>query len=183
MYNYRITVRGKGQVEKKGFNPLDAFSSAFPNVEVKPVDDPFFANICIELIGGQRKSKKYYDFAQPTQAAQVPQKAATPEVVKPPRVVYIKDSLNNNKYVLREEYEGFGIYERKTPTGYFVNQDWLVYNGKIGFQCESYNNFCKAELKDYIDYYNENGKFGLHGFRTSVQGIYGVHPNNKSCSF
>lgn len=180
MSKYLISIRNHENKQVMGNTPLDAFSSAYPNVEIKPVDDPFFANICIELIGGQRKSKKYYDFAKPTQ---VSQKAETPEKLKLNHVVYIKDSLNNDKYVLREEYEGFGIYQRKTPTGYYVNQDWLVYNGKIGFQCEPYNNFCKEDLKDYIDYYNENGKFGLHGFRTSVQGIYGVHPNNKSCSF
>lgn len=180
MREYLIHIRNRENIQVKGNTPLDAFSSAFPNVELKPVDDPYFANICIELTGGQRKSKKYYDVVNPTQ---VSQKTATPETVKIPRVVYIKDTLNNNKYVLIEEYEGFGIYERKTSSGYFVSQEWLVYNGKTGFQCESYNNFCKEELKDYIDYYNESGKFGLHGFKTSVQGIFGVHPTNKTYSF
>ncbi len=99
------------------------------------------------------------------------------------RVVYVPDSLNNNKYILRDEYGGFGIYQRKCPAGYFVHQDWLVYNGRIGFICQPYNNYCKEELLDLIDFYNKNGKFGKTGFETSVEGIYGIHPNNKSVSF
>ena len=99
------------------------------------------------------------------------------------RVIYVPDDLNNNKYVLRKVYEGFGIYQRMCPTGWFVHQDWLVYNGEIGFICEPYNDYCEEELLDLIDFYNENGKFGKTGFVTSVKGIYGIHPNNKSVSF
>ena len=99
------------------------------------------------------------------------------------RVVYVPDSLNNNKYVLKDEYEGFGIYQRKTPNGWLVSQDWLVYNGKIGFICQSYNNYCKEELLDLIDVYNIKGRFGKNGFYTSVEGIFGIHPNNKRASF
>lgn len=99
------------------------------------------------------------------------------------RVVYVPDSLNNNKYVLREEYNGFGVYQRKTPTGYFVSQDWLVYNGKVGAISESYNRMCKEEMLDLIDTYNEKGSFGKTGFKTSVAGICGIHPNNKSVLF
>lgn len=102
------------------------------------------------------------------------------------RVVYVADSLNNKKYVLQEEYEGFGIYERMTPTGYLVNQDWLVFNGKIGYISQSYNNRCEEELMDTIDAYNNSGKFGLHGFlakKESFETIYGEHPCNASYTF
>ena len=100
------------------------------------------------------------------------------------RIIFVPDELNNNKYVLKDEYEGFGIYQRMCPTGYFVSQEWLVYNRKIGFICQSYNNFCKEELLDYIDNYNETGKFGLHGFMAKAdEHIYGVHPNVKTYTF
>ena len=29
------------------------------------------------------------------------------------RVMYVQDSLNNNKYILIKEYGGFGIYQEK----------------------------------------------------------------------
>ena len=80
------------------------------------------------------------------------------------RVIYVPDSLNNKKYVLRDEYEGFGIYEEVCPSGYYVHQSWLIYNGKIGYISQSYNNKCKEELMDTIANYNETGQFGLHGF-------------------
>ena len=31
-----------------------------------------------------------------------------------------------NKYVLRDEYNGFGFYQEKCPTGYFINQSYLI---------------------------------------------------------
>ena len=102
------------------------------------------------------------------------------------RIVYVPNSygLSNKKYVLREEYGGFGIYQEKCPAGYFVCQSWLVYNGNIGYISESYNNRCKEELLDSIDKYNETGKFGLHGFMAKKEdNIYGEHSNNRSYSF
>jgi len=100
------------------------------------------------------------------------------------RIVYVPGSLNNKKYILISEYEGFGIYERKSPNGYLVSQDWLVFNGKTGFICEPYNSLCREELKDAIDRFNETGNFGLSGFMAKAEDhIYGVHPNNKSYHF
>ena len=100
------------------------------------------------------------------------------------RIIYVPDSFNNNKYVLRSEYGGFGIYERMTPSGWYVNQHWLVYNGKIGFVSQPYNHRCKEELMDFIDNYNETGKFGLHGFMAKRDAhIYGEHPLNKTYRF
>ncbi len=100
------------------------------------------------------------------------------------RLVYVPDSLNNKKYILKEEYEGFGIYKEMAPAGCYVHQSWLVYNGKIGYISQSYNNRCKEELMDAIDNYNETGKFGLHGFMAKAEdNIYGEHPNNESYKF
>lgn len=99
------------------------------------------------------------------------------------RIVYVPDSLNNNKYVLIKEYGGFGVYQQKCPSGYFVSQEWLVYNGMVGFISQCYNNMCVEELYEAIDNYNETGKFGFRGFKTKVNGIYGVHPNNNTYAF
>ena len=62
---------------------------------------------------------------------------------------------NAKKYVLTQEYEGFGIYEEVCPSGFHVHQSWLIANDKNALVCESYNNFCKEELLDMIDNYKE----------------------------
>ena len=68
----------------------------------------------------------------------------------------------NDKYVLRDEYEGFGIYQEKCPTGYFMHQSWLISNNEgAELVIESYNSLCKEELLDIIDNYNETHKFGV----------------------
>ena len=68
----------------------------------------------------------------------------------------------DNKYVLVEEYNGFGIYKEKTPSGYFKNQSWLISNNKgVELTIEPYNNLCKEEVLDIIDNYNETNKFGV----------------------
>ena len=79
------------------------------------------------------------------------------------RVVNIENGYHGyDKYVLTDEYNGFGIYRHKTPTGYFVNQTWLVSNHKgAELVIESYNDMCKEEVLDIIDNYNETNKFGV----------------------
>lgn len=78
------------------------------------------------------------------------------------RLVYVGNNYGTqDKYVLREEYEGFGVYQHLTPSGYFVHQDWLITNSVITVVAPSYNDFCKEELLDFIDNYNELGKFGI----------------------
>lgn len=68
----------------------------------------------------------------------------------------------DDKYVLRDEYDGFGIYQEMTPNGYFVHQDWLISNNKNAeIVIKSYNNLCKEELLDIIDNYNKTNKFGV----------------------
>lgn len=92
--------------------------------------------------------------------------------------------LGDTKYVLRREYEGFGIYQKRTPSGYFENQSWLVYNGNIGYVSQSFNSRCMEELMDSIDEYNEFGEFGLEGYIISYpQHIYCEHPNYADCRF
>ena len=79
------------------------------------------------------------------------------------RVITIKNTYGEyDKYVLKDEYEGFGIYEEKTPSGYFVHQSWLISNNEgAELVIESYNNLCKEELLDIIDNYNEKRRFGV----------------------
>ena len=58
--------------------------------------------------------------------------------------------------------EGFGIYQEKCPTGFFVSQSWLISdNENAQLVIESYNNVCKEELLDMIDNYKESGQFGV----------------------
>ena len=78
------------------------------------------------------------------------------------RIITIKNTYGTtDKYVLRDEYEGFGIYQEKTPSGYFVHQSWLISNNNVELVIESYNNLCKEEVLDIIDHYNETQRFGV----------------------
>ena len=79
------------------------------------------------------------------------------------RIITIKNSYGeHDKYVLTDEYEGFGIYQEKCPTGYFVSQSWLISNNEgAELVIESYNNLCKEELLDIIDNYNETHRVGV----------------------
>lgn len=72
---------------------------------------------------------------------------------------------NEQKYVLAQEYEGFGVYEKVLPYGYIHYQSWLIANDKVALVCEPDNHFCKEELLDMIDYYKEKNCFGTRGFR------------------
>ena len=92
------------------------------------------------------------------------------------------DDLNVRKYVLSQEYEGFGVYEEVCPSGLHVHQSWLVANDKVALKCDTYNNFCKEELLDMIDNYNENCKFGTKGFHQGVYNnlsVYVAHDGHK----
>lgn len=79
------------------------------------------------------------------------------------RIITINNRYGeHDKYVLRDEYEGFGIYQEKTPSGFPVHQSWLISNNKDAeLVIESYNNLCKEEVLDIIDHYNETHKFGV----------------------
>ena len=96
--------------------------------------------------------------------------------------VGIVDSLNPRKYILKEEYEGFGIYQEMCPSGFYHHQSWLVANDKVNLICESYNNYCKEELLDMIDNYNKNTRFGVKGSCIAIINkvvIYRAHHNHK----
>lgn len=83
------------------------------------------------------------------------------------------------KYILKEEYNGFGIYQHKTPSGFFTHQHWLISNNNsIELVVESYNNICEEELLDIIDNYNTFGKFGVKALVHC--GILHMHPNGKA---
>ena len=78
------------------------------------------------------------------------------------RVIYIDNVYGTkDKYILRKEYEGFGIYNEKTSTGFFVHQEWLITNGDVLLVVPSYSQVCQEELLDLIDNFNECGKFGI----------------------
>lgn len=95
------------------------------------------------------------------------------------RVIYIKNGYSiDDKYVLIDEYNGFGIYEKMTPTGYLISQNWLLSNNDdIKLIIDSYNNICKEELLDMIDNYNNTNKFNVKA--VMYCGLYHMHPNGK----
>ena len=99
------------------------------------------------------------------------------------RVIYLEDTLNNNKYVLKTTYDGHGIYQRCTPSGYPVHQDWAVQREDgFTFTIQSYNNICYYEVLDAIDNYAVNKKYGLKAIQTEKgleHGYYTVHPSGK----
>lgn len=75
------------------------------------------------------------------------------------------DALNPKKYILQEEYNGFGIYQEKCPSGFYCHQSWLLADGKnkVMLAIDSFNNCCKEELMDIVDNYNKEKKFGIKG--------------------
>ena len=83
-----------------------------------------------------------------------------------------------NKYVLTDEYGGFGVYQEKTPSGYFVSQSWLISNNdNAELVIESYNDMCKEEVLDVIDNYNNTNKFGVKAVMHC--GSLHMHNNGK----
>ena len=62
-----------------------------------------------------------------------------------------------DKFILREEYGGLGIYQHKTPSGYFTHQHYLISNGNFTIEFPSYSNMCIEEMYDFIDEYNKTG--------------------------
>jgi hypothetical protein len=54
MNNYKISIKSYGE------NPQEAFAHLLPNMELIPTKDKRTANVCIELMGGQRTSVSYY---------------------------------------------------------------------------------------------------------------------------
>lgn len=95
------------------------------------------------------------------------------------RIINIPDRLQSTiKYELKKEYGNFGIYQERSPKGFFVSQSYLVVsNDSISIQIDSYNNICMAEILDAIDNYNDCGKFG---FKALIRNFgYCVHPSGN----
>ena len=84
------------------------------------------------------------------------------------RIIYIDGKLDKEKYVLKEEYNNFGLYQGITPTGWKVHQEWAVTDGNVTLVVYSFNNICYEEMLDMIDNYVETGKFGIKGFKRNV---------------
>lgn len=97
------------------------------------------------------------------------------------RLVKLSDDRLGNKmlYVLKEEYQGFGLYQRKSSNGYLIHQDYMITNDNITIQCQSYNKIIKEELLDAIDNYNSDGFFGLKVFMKDNHYYY-IHPNGNT---
>lgn len=96
------------------------------------------------------------------------------------RVIYLPDELNKNKHVLKEVYEGHGVYRHFTPSGYPVHQEWAIVRESDGFTIvtESYNSLDYEDMLDAIDSYKETGKYGLTCLQTHKgreHGYYNVH--------
>ena len=51
------------------------------------------------------------------------------------------------KYKFQKEYEGFGIYQRMTPSGYYSHQDYLITNGDMIVVSQSYNAWYDRQLQ------------------------------------
>ena len=96
------------------------------------------------------------------------------------RVIKINNVYGTEeKYIFKEEYNGFGIYQHKTPSGFFTHQHWLISNNeKAELVVESYNDICKEELLDMIDNYNNTGKFGIKALMHC--GALHMHPSGKA---
>jgi hypothetical protein len=93
------------------------------------------------------------------------------------RVVYIPDDIGNNrKYVIKEEYKKYGVYEEISPSGYRVHQSWLILTTEEHkIQIRSFMNLCYEEVLDYIDLNERTGKFELRAFLRN--GVFVVHKN------
>lgn len=85
------------------------------------------------------------------------------------RIIYLPDQLNKNKFKLKEDYRGHGIYQEMTPSGYIVHQEYAVvrYDDNFTFRIESYNSICYDEVLDAIDQYLDTGKYGFNVVQTA----------------
>lgn len=101
------------------------------------------------------------------------------------RVFYSDDGLNNNKYVLKQEYNGVGIYQYMCPSGFYTHQSWALRSlaeedaDAYPIIIPSYMQMCKEEVLDAIDNYNEIGEFGFKVFvkEGSTGNEFVVHRN------
>ena len=64
----------------------------------------------------------------------------------------------NNKYILKQEYRGFGVYQEVSPNGLQIAQSFLITNGDIAKAYQSYEHKIIEEMLDIIDDYLDKGK-------------------------
>lgn len=81
-----------------------------------------------------------------------------------PRTIHIKEVEDNydSKFRFVKEYEGFGVYERITPSGYVEAQSYLITNGKDKPLIS--HSFChnnEEDMLDIIDKFNSTGHYGV----------------------
>lgn len=67
-------------------------------------------------------------------------------------------SAFNKKYVLKEKYRNFGVYQEVSPNGILISQSFLITNGDITKAYQSYENKIVEEMLDIIDDYLDKGK-------------------------
>ena len=96
------------------------------------------------------------------------------------RVIKIQMPLNETKYVLKDEYMGFGIYQEMSPNGYMVRQSWLIHK-KVGvgdIVIQSYNNVCYDEILDMIDSFVESDEFCIKVLKSNYdENVLIMHPS------
>lgn len=101
------------------------------------------------------------------------------------RVFYSDDGLNNNKYILKQEYEGIGIYQHMCPSGFYTHQHWALRSmneadaDAYPIIIPSYMQMCKEEILDAIDQYNDIGYLGFKVFlkERKTGNVFVVHQN------
>lgn len=79
------------------------------------------------------------------------------------RVIKIDNQYGTkDKFILQEEYNGFGLYKEQTPNGLFVHNSWLISNNSTEeLAIKSHNRISKEEALSLIDNHIETGKFGV----------------------
>ena len=97
------------------------------------------------------------------------------------RVIHITNAMGfDSKYVLESVYRDFGIYEKYTPSGVPVHQEWLISNNKNAeLVIHSFNHMGKADILDIIDNYNEEGLFGVYA--RMCNGSLVMHRSGSPC--
>ena len=92
------------------------------------------------------------------------------------RSIKIQTEMSEEKYRLVDEYEGVGIYQRVVG-GLYVHQEYAFKHHDKLFISYSFMNNDKEDIYDYIDNYNNTGKYGFRAFDKGS--YYCIHQNGK----
>lgn len=93
------------------------------------------------------------------------------------RTIKIQTEISEEKFRLVDEYEGVGIYQLVTPNGYYCHQNYGFKHNDKFFVSYSFMHNDKEDLYDYIDNYNNTGKYGFKAFNKG--NYYCIHQNGK----